>query len=219
MTKFVYNNKQNANTSYISFELNYRDHLSISFKYDIYLCLKSNSAKKLTKKLKDQISIYQQTLILVQKLQKQVYNKVVKLYSYTPIEKIWLNSKYTRIKQNCKFENKFFGPFYILHPVSKQANNFKLPTKSKIYNIFYILLLKQDITRKVELIKSISCQTQNKSLILETKKYIRQKQFAIEKSMQKKLKVNYQDYIIKYSKKVTQKMKAYKSQLQQSCTF
>ncbi len=38
--------------------------------------------------------------------------------------------------------------FRVLHAVGKQAYKLELLTKWKIYNIFYMLLLEQDITRK-----------------------------------------------------------------------
>lgn len=43
---------------------------------------------------------------------------------------------------------QFFSLFYIFYIVKKQASKRELPTKWKIYIVFYILLLKQDITKK-----------------------------------------------------------------------
>ena len=42
----------------------------------------------------------------------------------------------------------FFSLFWILHLVSKQVYKFKLPIKSRIHNIFYVSLLKQNTTKK-----------------------------------------------------------------------
>lgn len=50
-----------------------------------------------------------------QKLQKQAFNKVVKLKRYVPCEKVWLDSKYVKVKQNLKLKAKIFEPFYILY--------------------------------------------------------------------------------------------------------
>ena len=36
----------------------------------------------------------------------------------------------------------------MLHPVGKQAYKLELPKKWKIHDVFYMLLLKQDITKK-----------------------------------------------------------------------
>ena len=49
----------------------------------------------------------QQNLHHAQELQKQVHNKRVKPWSYAPGEKVWLNSKYLKTKQNRKLEAKF----------------------------------------------------------------------------------------------------------------
>ena len=94
------------------------------------------------------MDIYQQNLLHAQKLQKKTHDKGVKPQSYAPGEKIWLNSKYIKTKQNRKLEVKFFGPFQILHPVEKQAYKLDLLTKWKIHNVFHMSLLEQDITRK-----------------------------------------------------------------------
>ena len=59
----------------------------------------------------------------------------------TLAEKVWLNSKYIKTKQNCKLEAKFFGLFRVLHHVGKQAYKLKLPKKWKIYDVFYVSLL------------------------------------------------------------------------------
>ena len=43
---------------------------------------------------------------------------------------------------------KFFGPFQVLHPVGKQAYKLELPKKWRIHDVFHVLLLEQDTTRK-----------------------------------------------------------------------
>ena len=48
-----------------------------------------------------------------QELQKEVHNKGVKPRSYAPSDKVWLNSKYIKTKQNRKLEAKFFGLFRV----------------------------------------------------------------------------------------------------------
>ncbi len=52
------------------------------------------------------------------------------------------------MKRNKKLENKFFGHFRVLQAVRKQVYKLKLSTKWKIHNIFYVLLLEQDTTKK-----------------------------------------------------------------------
>ena len=64
-----------------------------------------------------------------QEFQKQAHDKGVKSRSYTLGEKVWLNSKYIKIKRNRKLEAKFFGPFQVLHPIGKQVYKLELPKK------------------------------------------------------------------------------------------
>ena len=75
------------------------------------------------------MDICQQNLFHAQKFQKKAYDKGVKPQSYAPREKVWLNNKYIKTKQNRKLEAKFFGPFQILHLVAKQAYKLDFLTK------------------------------------------------------------------------------------------
>ena len=86
--------------------------------------------------------VYCKNLFYAQKLQKQAHNKGVKSKSYAPNDRVWLNSKYIKTKQNWKLKAKFSEPFQILYSVRKQVYKLKLPKKWKIYNIFYVSLLK-----------------------------------------------------------------------------
>ena len=52
------------------------------------------------------------------------------------------------IKRKPKLEAKFFGPFWVLYPLKKQAYKLELPKKWTIHDIFYMSLLEQDTTRK-----------------------------------------------------------------------
>ena len=61
-----------------------------------------------------------------QELQKRAHDKGVKPCCYASGEKIWLKSKYIKNKRNRNLEAKFFGPFWVLHPVGKQAYKLKL---------------------------------------------------------------------------------------------
>ena len=68
--------------------------------------------------------------------------------SYTPGDKVWLNSKYIKAKQNRKLEAKFFRPFWMLYPIGKQAYKLQLPKKWRIHNVFHVSLLEQETIRK-----------------------------------------------------------------------
>ena len=59
-----------------------------------------------------------------------------------------MNSKFIKTKRNRKLEAKFFGPFRVLHPVGKQAYKLELSKNWRIHNVFHVLLLKQDTTKK-----------------------------------------------------------------------
>ena len=101
------------------------------------------------------MTICRENLHHTPKLQKQAHDKGVKPNSYAPGDKVWLNSKYIKTKQNRKLEAKFFGPFRVLHLVGKQVYKLELLMKWKIYNIFHMSLLEQDSTRK-ERVKKVS---------------------------------------------------------------
>ena len=45
-------------------------------------------------------------------------------------------------------ETKFFGSFRVLYLVGSQVYKLELPKQWRIYNVFYVSLLEQDIIRK-----------------------------------------------------------------------
>ena len=65
------------------------------------------------------MAVCQQNLHHAHELQKQAYDKTVKPQSYATGDKVWLNSKHLRTKRNRKLEAKFFGFFWVLHPIGK----------------------------------------------------------------------------------------------------
>ena len=69
-------------------------------------------------------------------------------WSYVSTNKVYLNSKYIKTKQNQKLEAKFFRLFQVLHSVRKQVYKLELFRKCRICDIFYVSLLEQDTTRK-----------------------------------------------------------------------
>ena len=148
MAEFAYNNAKNASTGHTFFELNYGYHLWILYKEDIDPYLKSKLVDKLSIELKKLMIIYRENLYHAQKLQKHAHNKSAKSRSYVSNNKVWLNSKYIKNKQNWKLEAKFFEPFQVLCPIGKQAYKLKLSKKCRIYDIFHMSLLEQDTTRK-----------------------------------------------------------------------
>lgn len=129
MAEFTYNNAKNANISHTFFEFNYSYHLQASYKKNVNSCLQLKSAEKLASKLRKLMIVYKKNFQYAQRLQNQYYNKVIKPKSYTPSNKVWLNTKYIKTKQNRKLEVKFFKFFKVLHLVKKQVYKIELPKK------------------------------------------------------------------------------------------
>ncbi len=148
MAEFAYNNAKNASTGHTLFELNCGYHPRVSFEEDVDPRFKSKSADELSAELRELMTVCQDNLFYAQELQKQANDKGVKPRSYALSDKVWLNSKHIKTKQNRKLEAKFFGQFRVQHPVGKQAYKLELPRKWRIHNFFYMSLLEQDITRK-----------------------------------------------------------------------
>ena len=73
------------------------------------------------------MTVYQGNFYHAQKLQKRSNNKGVQPKSYVSSDKVWLNNKNIKTKQNRKLEGKFFGLFRVLHPVDKQVYKLELP--------------------------------------------------------------------------------------------
>ena len=146
--EFAYNNAKNASTGHISFELNCGYHLCVSYKKDLDPRSKSKTAEELSFELQNFMAVCQQNLYHAQKLQKRAHNEGVKPQSYVPGDKVWLSSKHLKTKRNRKLEAKFFGPFWVLHPVGKQAYKLELPKKWRIHDVFHVSLLEQNITKK-----------------------------------------------------------------------
>ena len=148
ITEFAYNNAKNASTNYMPFKLNCGYHFRMSYKEKVNSRSKSKSVDELSAKLRELMIVCQENLYHAQELQKRAHNKVVKPRSYVPGDKVWLNSKYMKTKQNQKVETKFFGPFRVLHLVRKQVYKLELPKKWRIHDVFNVLLLKQNTTKK-----------------------------------------------------------------------
>ena len=111
MVEFVYNNAKNASTGHTPFEFNCGYHPRLFFEEDTNLCSWSKTAKELSSKLRELMTVYQKNLYHAQEFQKRAHDKSVKPKSYAPSYKVWLNSKYIKTKQNWKLEAKFFRPF------------------------------------------------------------------------------------------------------------
>ena len=148
MVEFAYNNTKNVSTRHMPFELNCGYHPQILYKEKVDSYSKAKSANKLSAKLRELIIVYQENLHHVHKLQKQSYNKGAKPQNYALSDKVWLNSKYIKTKWKRKLEAKFFRSFQVLYPIEKQAYKLELSRNWKIHNVFHVLLLKQNTSRK-----------------------------------------------------------------------
>ena len=100
MTEFTYKNVKNASISHTSLKLNCSYHPQVFFKDNIDFCSKyyfANQTGKRAKKINRYLPIKP---IPRSKTPKKLYDKGVKPQNYASGEKIWLNSKYIKIKQN-----------------------------------------------------------------------------------------------------------------------
>ena len=129
MAKFAYNNAKNASTGYTPFEPNCGYHPCVFYKEDVNPCSKSKLTDNLANNLRELMNVCWENLQHAQDLQKHAHNKGTKPRCYAPGDKVWLNSKYIKTKQNQKLEAKFFRPFQVLYPMGKQAYKLKLPKK------------------------------------------------------------------------------------------
>ena len=98
MAKFVYNNANTASTGHTPFELNCGYRFWMSYKEDIKLRFKFKSAEDWLAQLLELMTICHENFHHTQKLQKKAHNKGVKPRSYTPSDKVWMNSKYIKTK-------------------------------------------------------------------------------------------------------------------------
>ena len=122
MAEFAYNNAKNASTGYTPFELNCGYLPRVSYEEDIDPCSKSKSADDLANELRELMAVCRDNLQHAQDLQKRAHDKGTQPRSYSPGDKVWLNSKYIKTKQNRKLKAKFFGPFRVLHPVGTNSS-------------------------------------------------------------------------------------------------
>ena len=88
MAEFAYNNAKNASTGYTLFKFNCGYHPWVSYKEDLDPRSESKTAEELSSELRELITICQQNLYHVQKLEKRGYDKGVKPRSYTSDEKV-----------------------------------------------------------------------------------------------------------------------------------
>ena len=121
VTEFAYNNVKNASIGYMPFEFKCGYHPYITYEKHINPYFRSKTGTELSTKLQELMTTYRENLYHTQKLQKQAHNKAVKPRSYAPGNKVWLNSKYIKIKWDRKLEAKFFRLFWVLHLQGKQA--------------------------------------------------------------------------------------------------
>ena len=70
----------------------------MSYKDNVDSCSKLKSAEKLLAKLKKLIIIYKINLYYTSKLQKRAHNRSIKPRNYIVSNKVWLNSKYIKMK-------------------------------------------------------------------------------------------------------------------------
>lgn len=75
------------------------------------------------------MNICQENLYYTQELQKRLYNKHTKPSHYALGNKVWLNYKYIKTKQNWKLKAKFFGLFWLFYLGRNQTYKLEFLTK------------------------------------------------------------------------------------------
>ena len=83
----------------------------MSYEENVDPCSQSKSADELLAELRELMIVCRENLYHAQELQKRAYDKRVKIRSYAPGKKVWLNNKYIKTKRNQKLEANSFGPF------------------------------------------------------------------------------------------------------------
>ena len=79
----------------------------MSYKNNVNPYSQSKTADELLVELRKLMIVCRKNLYHTQELQKQAHNKGVKPRGYAPNNKVLLNSKYIKTKQNWKLEAKF----------------------------------------------------------------------------------------------------------------
>lgn len=82
------------------------------------------------------MTIYKKNFHHGEKLYMLAHDKAMKSKSYAFGNKIWLYSKYIKIKQNRKFEAKFYGLCQVLYPVRNSAYKLKLLRNERFITLF-----------------------------------------------------------------------------------
>ena len=126
---FAYNNSKNASTGHTPFTLNCGYYPRMLYEKEVDPYSQSKSADEISKELRELMVVCRENLHYAQEFQKRAHDKRVKPWSYALGKKVWLNSKFIKIKRNCKLEAKFFRPFRVLYPIGKQAYKLKLLKK------------------------------------------------------------------------------------------
>lgn len=107
MTEFIYNNTKIASNSHTFFKVNCGYHICIFYKKNIYSYSIFKWIDKLITKSQKLITMYTKNFYYTLKLQKLAHNKIIKSKSYVFENKVLLNSKYIKTKQNHKLKAKF----------------------------------------------------------------------------------------------------------------
>lgn len=96
--------------------------------------------------------VSEKNLYHLHRLQKLAHNKNIKPKSYAFGDKVLLNSKYIKTKQNWKLEAMFFNPFWVLRLVEKQAYMLKLLMVENLQYFLYVIARagyhKEEISRQ-----------------------------------------------------------------------
>ena len=148
MAEFTCNNTKNAITSYMLFELNCGYHPWVLYKEDFDPLLQLKITKELSSKLRELMILACKTFTMHKSFKNGATIRESSPKAMYRVRRFGWVANTSKPSGIASWKPSFWVFFWVLHLVGKQAYKLKLPKKWKIYDVFYVLLLEQDTTKK-----------------------------------------------------------------------